>query len=96
MKRLETALDIFIIQCKSAKINVCLVLNGSDEFGGDATKLLDIIQDMTKSRRIKAIIYSRPESLFVEDISSYEGIRLQDLTGADMSKYAHGKLMQEP
>ena len=78
-KRLKTALDTFVAQCEHDKINICLILDGLDEFEGDVAEeslLVDIIQGLTKNHRIKAIGSSRPEPLFIDRLSSYRGIRL--------------------
>ena len=98
-KRLKSALDTLVAQCEHEKINICLVLDGLDEFQGDVTEqslLVDLILRLTQNPRIKAIVSSRPEPLFVDRLSSHGGIRLQDLTAPDMFRFVQGKLLDEP
>ena len=98
-KRLKTALDTLVAQFEHEKINICLVLDGLDEFEGDVAEqslLMDTIQGLTKKDRVKAIVSSRPEPLFADRLSSYKGMRLQDLTEADMFTFVRGKLLNEP
>lgn len=69
-----------------------------DEFEGDGVEqapLVDLIQDMVHNDNVKAVVSSRPEPLFTDRLSSYERLRLQDLTLKDILDFVEGKLLQE-
>ena len=99
VKRLKATLRTVIERCEVENLKICLLLDGLDEFEGDGIEqapLVDLIQDLVKNSRIKAVVSSRPEPLFVERLSKYESLRLQDLNYEDIRQYVEGRLLQEP
>ena len=96
-RRLKAALRVVTEQCQRDKVKLFLFLDGLDEFeedGVEQTPLLDLIQDLVQSSQIKALVSSRPETLFINRLSSYQSIRLQDLTWNDISSFVQGSLLQ--
>jgi hypothetical protein len=69
-----------------------LVVDGLDEVEGDPTDLVQLIQDLSTFPNIKMCVASRPWIVFEEAFSHRPGVRLEDLTKADMLLYVTEKL----
>ncbi|KAL7931580.1 hypothetical protein V8C35DRAFT_112426 [Trichoderma chlorosporum] len=80
------------------KMNVCLFIDGLDEFEGDHTAIIDFFKNLClgeKGRSIKICLSSRPWAVF-QDAFEYAvpNLRLQDLTYGDMHRYAKDRLRE--
>lgn len=74
---------------------VCLVIDGLDEFEGNADSrklLIDLVKKIAQHRSFKVCVSSRPETMFQNAFGSCHGLRLQDLTKHDIKLYIRGKL----
>ena len=75
---------------------VCIFIDGLDEFdqGDDVDKLLNLIEEISKLKRVKVCVSSRPEYYLVKRLSQYNHIRLQELTIKDMEICIHDGLQR--
>ena len=75
---------------------LCIFIDGLDEFHGDQSTLLDQIRDLRQNTRVKFCLSSRPDQIFRQELGSSAMLRLQDLTGRDIRRYASDKLRRAP
>ena len=97
-KRLRVTINALLSQCRAENFSICLLIDGLDEFEGHQSErmlLLDIVKELVQSEHIKAVVSSRPEQPFVEILSSYKSLRVQDLNRSDIYRYVEDKLLQE-
>lgn len=97
-KRLRAMISLLVKQCQFEKVNICLLIDGLDEFEGhlsERSSLLKIVEELVQCDYVKAIISSRPEPPFVERLSSYKHLQLQELTENDIREYVEDTLLQE-
>jgi len=80
-----------------ARGDVCLFIDGLDEYDGDHAEIADILNSLIvppghPQMRFKACIASRPLTVFDRCFKSHPGLRLQDLTFHDIRHYVTSKL----
>lgn len=80
-----------------AKGDVCLFIDGLDEYDGDHAELAEILDSLilpSGNRQLcfKVCVASRPLTVFDRCFKSYPGLRLQDLTAHDIRHYATSRL----
>ncbi|KAH0489675.1 hypothetical protein TgHK011_010093 [Trichoderma gracile] len=79
-------------------MNVCLFIDGLDEFEGDHTAIIDFFKNLCigeKGQSIKICLSSRPWAVFQNAFEyAVPNLRLQDLTYNDMYRYMRDKLRQ--
>ena len=98
IKRLTHGIRTVLSQ-NSSHFKVCVVLDGLDEFEGDAEsqeQLTSFILDTLQGTNVKTVLSSRPEPFLMDVFGSHRGLRLQDLTGIDLREYVDGKLLGFP
>lgn len=73
---------------------LCMFLDGLDEFDrdDDVDQLLDLVENLFKSKTTKICISSRPEHYIAKRMRGYKQLRLQDLTAKDMDVCIRTKL----
>ncbi|KAH6880430.1 hypothetical protein B0T10DRAFT_144134 [Thelonectria olida] len=80
------------------KMNICLFIDGLDEFEGDHTGIVDFFKTLSTgkdSNALKMCLSSRPWSVFEAAFGqSVPNGRLQDLTYDDMCRYTRDELQQ--
>ena len=99
LRLLRVTLDRLLAQCEFEKVRVCLFLDGLDEFEGSGAEqipLVDLIKDLLKYDRVKTVVSSRPEPLYIDRLSGHKNIRLQDLVEEDIFRFVEAKLLKEP
>ncbi|KAL8875550.1 MAG: hypothetical protein Q9198_006109, partial [Flavoplaca austrocitrina] len=66
---------------------LCIFLDGLDEFDqdNDVDQLLNLVEDISRSKMTKICVSSRPEHYIEKRLSGYKQLRLQDLTARDMT-----------
>ncbi|PSN64638.1 hypothetical protein BS50DRAFT_498299 [Corynespora cassiicola Philippines] len=78
---------------KNQHIRVCLFIDGLDEYTGDQLSLVETISSSaSNSVMLKALVSSRPESLFNQAFEKLPQLRLELLTATDISYYVSGSL----
>ncbi|KAJ4197252.1 hypothetical protein NW767_009144 [Fusarium falciforme] len=89
-EKLETLLQNCVSESESG---ICLFIDGLDEFSpqGDYHDLLFLL-DRLSGPRVKLCLSSRPEQVLRNHLQVHANLRMQDLTGNDMRKYAAGCL----
>jgi hypothetical protein len=53
--------------------------------------MADLFKEITRTRNVKACLYSRPWVVFSESFKDCPNVRLQDLTRPDITRYVNGK-----
>lgn len=93
---LRSALSRALSSCKKG---VCLFLDGIDEIDSeDGTKdgipeLLELVYELSQTRKIKICLASRPEPYILEmRLSMHPRLRLQELNYADLMAYAKDRV----
>ena len=79
-----------VTQAENQKVKICFLIDGLDEFEGDADseiQLASMIQNLVQYPNIKAIVSSRPEEFLERHFLDYPALRLQDLNEQDIRKY---------
>ena len=66
-----------------------------DNLGIEQKPLVDLIQELNESIYMKAVVSSREEPIFIDRLSSYRSLCLQDLTMKDIILYVSCRLLQE-
>lgn len=84
----------FAMESLSRTGNVCIFLDGLDEFDQDEDvhDLIELIEELTKFQNTKFCVSSRPDTYLEKRLSRYEQLRLQDLTAKDMQLYIRDTL----
>lgn len=77
----------------SSSYRMCSFIDGLDEVSGDQDILITIIQELIQNVNIKVVMSSRPYLKFDRAFSSGAMLKLQDLTKADIKKFASDKLL---
>ncbi|KAI1264064.1 hypothetical protein F5Y18DRAFT_95048 [Xylariaceae sp. FL1019] len=77
----------------SPRCRMFFLIDGMDEYDGDYTDLIGLIQS-SSSAHVKFLISSRPITACIEAFSSAPGLRLHDLTREDMGNYASDLLQK--
>lgn len=77
--------------------DVCLFIDGLDEYDGDHAELADILDSLIQPSSnprlcFKACLASRPLTVFDRCFKSHPGLRLQDLTAHDIRHYVTSRL----
>jgi hypothetical protein len=82
----------------NASMNLCLFLDGLDEYDGDHESIVDFFKSISSSHssQIKLCISSRPWVVFDEGFQGLPRLRLQDLTYGDIEAYVQGELRSHP
>ncbi|KAH7234098.1 hypothetical protein B0J15DRAFT_571685 [Fusarium solani] len=90
IEKLEALLQNCVVESESG---ICLFIDGLDEFSpqGDYHDLLSLL-DRLSGPRVKLCLSSRPEQVLRNHLQVHANLRMQDLTGNDMRKYAAGCL----
>ncbi|KAM0558018.1 hypothetical protein ACHAPJ_005185 [Fusarium lateritium] len=92
---LQTAFHSFLDAALS-QMNVCLFIDGLDEFDGDHHQIIDFFKGLTtrqNGQSLKLCLSSRPWDVFEEAFgTSVPNTKLQDLSYEDMYRYAKDTL----
>ncbi|KAM5362285.1 hypothetical protein ACJZ2D_012640 [Fusarium nematophilum] len=81
---------------KFSRYRFFFLIDGLDEFGGDHTNLLQMLQAMVQSPHIKICVASRDWPVFQEAFSQKPNLLLQELTTQDIEIYVQSKFEQDP
>lgn len=78
-------------------LNMCVFIDGLDEYQGEPDKLIDTIRDL-RTMKVKMCIASRPWNVFEEAFGGDEDCRiyLQTLNAPDIRLYVNDKLRNRP
>ncbi|KAL7918553.1 hypothetical protein ACQKWADRAFT_303800 [Trichoderma austrokoningii] len=81
------------------KMNICLFIDGLDEFEGDHLAMIDFFKNLClgkKGQSIKICLSSRPWAVFQNAFEyAVPNLRLQDLTYEDMYRYTKDRLREK-
>lgn len=78
------------------KCQLCIFIDGLDEFHGDHVTLLNMISVFREITKVKFCLSSRPYSPFKHELGSSPMLKLQDLTEPDIRKYVSDRLEEGP
>lgn len=90
---LLTALAELSLQT-TLKKRFCFFIDGLDEYGGDHTEVVDLVQGFAQSKDIKICLSSRPWNVLTRAFGwgSHPKIHLEDLTKRDIKSYVQDAL----
>jgi hypothetical protein len=74
----------------------CFFIDGLDEFEGDHTNLINLLQDLISSPQIKICVSSRPWIIFEDAFKHRASLMLQDLTYPDIKRYVSSNFLENP
>ena len=76
------------------KKRFCFFVDGLDEYDGNHTEIVDLVQGLVQSDDIKICLSSRPWNIFTRAFGcgSHPTIRLEDLTRRDIQSYVQDTL----
>lgn len=82
--------SIFLQILSSYERPICIFIDGLDEVdpADGPLKLLDLVEQFPRCRNTRLCLASRPEPILQRRLSAYPRLRLQDLTRADLDRYA--------
>lgn len=85
----ELFLAFSAIKCGSWSPKFCFFIDGLDEYKGEATELIKLIQDFSSAEHVKVCISSRPWTEFIDAFGQDEDhvIRVESLTRDDIRNY---------
>ncbi|CZR65405.1 uncharacterized protein PAC_15305 [Phialocephala subalpina] len=93
LRQLMTAFK-HIIEQKSIPFNLCLIIDGLDEFDGDHEEMALLFKILAQAPNVKICLSSRPWQVFKGIFCKYPSLQLQDLTYSDIHTYVTGKFDQ--
>lgn len=79
-------------QADLGAFKIFLFIDGVDEFDGDHAEITEFFRHLASSASFKIILSSRPIPACVEAFKTFPGLRLQDLTQADIRAYVEGNI----
>ena len=76
------------------KKRFCFFIDGLDEYDGDHSEVVDLVQRFARSKDIKVCLSSRPWNVFIRafGLGSHPKIHLEDLTQQDIKSYVQDTL----
>lgn len=93
-RRLQMTLRRIIRELTTTR--VCFFVDGLDEFTGNYSALIELIEDLIQNPNVKACVSSRPYRSFEDAFGGFPKLRLQDLTEQDIRTYATDRLSSLP
>jgi hypothetical protein len=72
--------------------NIALFIDGLDEFHGDKKNFISLVEEVSRWDGTKICVSIRPENIFHEHSCNTPKLKMQDLTGNDITIYVHGQL----
>lgn len=88
--------EILLQTLSSYEHPICIFIDGLDEIlpADGSLKLLELVEQFPRCRNTKLCLASRPEPILQGRLSVYPHLRLQDLTRADLDRYARDHIKQ--
>lgn len=87
ISELKQAFEMLVTQ-ESILIKICFFVDGLDEYDGNSpgsyTELIEMFKEYSQRPNIKFCLSSRPLQIFVDELSAFPHLRLQDLTENDI------------
>ncbi|KAF4461057.1 P-loop containing nucleoside triphosphate hydrolase [Fusarium albosuccineum] len=77
---------------KQYPLQVCLFVDGLDEYDGDETDIARFFSQISESPNIKCCVSSRPHQPFIDAFKSSPTIQIHDFTKPDIEKFVETKL----
>lgn len=76
------------------KKRFCFFIDGLDEYDGDHSEVVDLVQGFARSKDIKVCLSSRPWNVFTRafGLGSHPNFHLEDLTQQDIKSYVQDTL----
>ena len=72
---------------------MCFFIDGLDEYSGDQSALVDLIEEVAEHPNVKFCLSSRPYRAFTDAFGSRAMLKLHDLTEPDIRAYVSDKFM---
>jgi hypothetical protein len=81
-----------IMSQDAIRFNMCLFIDGLDEYDDNKDNIIDFVTKLSLSSRVKLYVSSRPLLEFSDVFSNFPSLKLQDLTFSDIQKYVSDNL----
>ena len=78
--------------------NVCLFIDGLDEFEGDdgaRLEIINLLKQVAESPNVKVCVSSRPWRIFGDAFDTHPSLKLEDLTSGDIRNYVQDMLIND-
>jgi len=75
---------------------LALFVDGLDEYRGNQEDLVQFLKKLHRQYRIKLCVSSRPENVFVDELSQGLSLQMHHLTQPDIDTYVDGRLGKTP
>ena len=85
-----------LIEDDSEQVKYFFLLDGLDEFDGDQSRLVDLVQTLGTYPNVKICVSSRPWNVFEDGFRKEPSLMLQHLTYDDIEMYVRENLAQQP
>lgn len=80
----------------TSKEQVCVFVDGLDEFAGDCDDLVAYFKQLVDSYPIKLCVASRPWEVFRDALQHKPKLQMEDLTHNDIQSYVTSRLQDDP
>ncbi|KAK1503021.1 uncharacterized protein CCOS01_09179 [Colletotrichum costaricense] len=91
---LEAMIRLVVTEAQKER-NLCLFIDGLDEFSGDLEKLIALIEVFLQCPNVKVCVSSRPWVVFEEAFQHRPSLKLEDLTYNDIRKFIAKRFSEE-
>ncbi|KAK1713466.1 hypothetical protein BDP67DRAFT_435703 [Colletotrichum lupini] len=91
---LEAMIRLVVAEAQKER-NLCLFIDGLDEFSGDLEKLIALIGVFLQCPNVKVCVSSRPWVVFEEAFQHRPSLKLEDLTYNDIRKFIAKRFSEE-
>lgn len=81
-----------LVQRLANRLCICIFIDGLDEYSGDQSALVDLIEQLAEYPNVKCCLSSRPYRAFTDAFGLRAMLKLQDLTEPDIRAYVSDKL----
>ncbi|KAK7448616.1 hypothetical protein CaCOL14_011739 [Colletotrichum acutatum] len=92
---LEAMIRLVIIEAQKER-NICLFIDGLDEFSGKPQKLIDLIKFILECPNVKVCVSSRPWVVFEDAFQHDPSLKLEDLTYKDIKGFIAKNFAEDP
>ena len=85
-----------LVQHLANRLCICFFVDGLDEYRGDQSALVDLIEQLAEYPNVKCCLSSRPYRAFTDAFGSRTMLKLHDLTEPDIRAYVSDKFKALP
>ena len=79
-------------ELETTSYRFCFFVDGLDEYDGEHSDIVHVMDSLARSSSIKLCVSSRPWNVFIEAFDGKPKLRLQDFTPGDIQRYVEDQL----